>query len=89
MEVFPDEGPVQEHESQQMPSSSFIPHVDEQPLEYDRLKNSLNQNNYLDISSNPYNEFNTLFPDGKGDPTNKSLIRQISSKDNEWLNLYT
>ena len=52
-----------------------------------------NSENCLDIDPMPFNEFSTsclaslafptLFQDGKGDPTNSELVRNISEKETE------
>ena len=49
------------------------------------------------VGENPYNEFSTefiatmafptLFPDGKGDPTNLAFVRDIASSDTESFSL--
>ena len=72
-------------------STSFIPTVEREPTERNRLSETFEGKdnfNCLDIGSTPFNEFltpyltflafPTLFPDGKGHPTDNELIRQIS-----------
>ena len=74
---------------------SFLSSNQQQPCEKDRLEEAINPNseNCLDIDPMPFNEFSTsclaslafptLFPDGKGDPTNSERVRNISEKETE------
>ena len=77
-------------------STSFIPTVEHEPTEKNRLRETFDEKenfNCLDIGSTPFNEFSTpylasltfptLFPDGKGDPTDNEQIRQISDNQTE------
>ena len=59
--VLPDTGPTNEDEfHEQILTSSFMPNSDKQPLEYERLNNSVQQQvSNLDISPLPFNEFTT------------------------------
>lgn len=95
---LPDNGPVTEQElTSDLLTSSFFPTNSRQPLEWDRIQNTLNDTNYIDIGTNPFNEFSTpclatlafptLFPDGKGDPTNHALLRQVSANETESFSL--
>ena len=70
--------------------SSFLPFSNNDHLESDAIKNSLDCSkvDWPSVDSQPFNEyttgflatfaFPTLFPDGKGDPTNPCLQRDIS-----------
>ena len=71
-------------------TSSFLPQSENQQLEHDAIQNKLTFENKLDwpsMENEPLNEyttpflatmaFPTLFPDGKGDPTNPSLHRDV------------
>ena len=77
-------------------STSFIPTVERKSTEKNRLTETFEEKenfNCLDIDCTPFNEFSTpylvslalptLFPDGKGDPTNNEQIRQISENQAE------
>ena len=93
--ISPDFG-LNDASSDHCESSNFIPTVERQPTEKDRLSKTFekeNNCNYLDIEPTPFNEFSTpylatlafptLFPDGKGDPTDNQQIRQISENQTE------
>ena len=71
--------------------SSFLPACEKQRQELDAIKNQLFPNEPMSwptVDDHPLNEyqtpflatlaFPTLFPDGTGDPTNPSLLRDIS-----------
>ena len=83
----PDEDIVY-NESTEM--SSFLPVGEQQQQELDAIRNQLLSEHTIDwpaIDSQPLNEyqtsylatmaFPTLFPDGKGDPTNAALFRDV------------
>ena len=70
--------------------SSFLPVGQQQEQELDAVKNQLNGEepmNWPSVDNQPLNEFEipylasmsfpTLFPDGKGDPTNQALARDV------------
>ena len=80
--------------------TSFLPSVPSQTQEIHKVKSSINglsETNQLEISSQGLNEFSTsclatmafpcLFPDGKGDPTNLLLVRDISNNETEAFSL--
>ena len=72
-------------------SASFIPTAEGEPTERNRLSETFDD--CLDIGSTPFNEFSTLhlaslafptlFPDGKGDPSDSQQIREISENQTE------
>ncbi len=70
--------------------SSFLPVGEQQQQEIEAVKNQLSQNEPMQwpsVENEPLNEyqvshlatmaFPTLFPDGKGDPTNQGLLRDV------------
>ena len=70
--------------------SSFLPVGERQQQEIEAVRNQLAENepmSWLSVANEPLNEyqvsnlatmaFPTLFPDGKGDPTNQSILRDI------------
>ena len=71
-------------------TSSFVPHNENNKLESEAIKNALlnNKIDWPELDSEPLNEYSTpflatmafpaLFPDGKGDPTNPYLLRDVS-----------
>ncbi|XP_020897308.2 uncharacterized protein LOC110236158 [Exaiptasia diaphana] len=68
-------------------TNSFLPESTNNDLELDAIQAELGHVDWPSIESNPVNEFTThflatmafptLFPDGKGDPTNPCLLRDI------------
>ncbi len=71
--------------------SSFLPVGEQQQQEIEAVRNNLSQSEPMpwpSVDSEPLNEyqvshlatmaFPTLFPDGKGDPTNQALLRDVS-----------
>ena len=79
-------------------STSFIPTVEHELTERNRLSETFVEKdnfNCLDIGSTPFNQFSTLylsylafltlFPNGKGDPTDNEQIRQISGNQTEYF----
>ena len=71
--------------------SSFLPVGEQQQQEIEAVRNKLCENEPMSwptIENEPINEyeeshlatmaFPTLFPDGKGDPTNQLLLRDVS-----------
>lgn len=71
--------------------NSFIPVNEQQQQELDAIRDKLSLNdepiNWPSVGNQPINEyqtpflatlaFPTLFPDGKGDPTNPSLVKEV------------
>ena len=70
--------------------SSFLPVGEQQQQELEDVRNQLSENDTMtwpSIDNQPLNEyqvshlatmaFPTLFPDGKGDPTNQGLLRDV------------
>ena len=70
--------------------SSFLPPGKQQQQEIDAVRNQLSENEPMQwppVKNEPLNEyqvsclatmaFPTLFPDGKGDPTNQGLLRDV------------
>ncbi len=70
--------------------SSFLPVGEQQQQEIDAVRNQLSENEPMQwpsVENEPLNEyqvshlatmaFPTLFPDGKGDPTNQGLLRDV------------
>ena len=70
--------------------SSFLPVGEEQQQEIEAVRNQLSENEPIpwpSVENEPLNEyqishlatmaFPTLFPDGKGDPTNQGLLRDV------------
>ena len=70
--------------------SSFLPVTEQQQKEIQAIRNQICGNepiNWPSVDNQPLNEyqtpflatmaFPTLFPDGKGDPTNPSILRDI------------
>ncbi len=70
--------------------SSFLPVGEQQQQEMEAVRNQLSENEPMQwpsVENNPLNEyqvshlatmaFPTLFPDGKGDPTNEGLLRDV------------
>ena len=111
---LPDFGPVTSEEDivydSNTDSSSFLPVNDTHQQEIDFIRNNLSQGqiNWPTLGNSPLNEyvtpylatmaFPTLFPDGKGDPTNpailknatlkekvKHLIKFAEKKDSKWI----
>lgn len=111
---LPDFGPVASEEDivydSNTDSSSFLPVNDTHQQEIDFIRNNLYQGqiNWPTLGNSPLNEyvtpylatmaFPTLFPDGKGDPTNpailknatlkekvKHLIKFAEKKDSKWI----
>ena len=91
----PDFGPNQDLPND-FEWTSFIPTVERETTEKNRLTETFEEKenfNCLDIGSTPFNEFSTpyleslafptLFPDGKGDPTDNEQIIQISDNETE------
>ena len=74
--------------------SSFLPVGEKQQQEIQAVRNQLSENEPLlwpSVENEPLNEyqishlatmaFPTLFPDGKGDPTNQELLRDVSLQE--------
>ena len=74
--------------------SSFLPVGEQQQQEIDAVRNQLSENEPMQwpsLDNEPLNEyqvsylatmaFPTLFPDGKGDPTNQGLLRDVSLQE--------
>ena len=74
--------------------SSFLPVGKQQQQEIDAVRNQLSENEPMQwppVENEPLNEyqvsylatmaFPTLFPDGKGDPTNQGLLRDVSFQE--------
>ena len=74
--------------------SSFLPVGEQQQKEPEAIRNQLSLQQSIvwpTVENQPFNEyetpylatmaFPTLFPDGKGDPTNSALFREISFQD--------
>ena len=71
-------------------TNSFLPRTNNNQLEIDAIQAELNAGhmNWPSIESSPINEYSThylatmafptLFPDGKGDPTNPCLVRDVT-----------
>ena len=70
--------------------SSFLPVGEQQQQEIEVVRNQLSENELVQwpsVENEPLNEYQishlvttallTLFPDGKGDPTNQGLIRDV------------
>ena len=70
--------------------SSFLPVGEQQQQEIEAVRNQLSENEPIEwpsVHNEPLNEyqvshlatmaFPTLFPDGKGDPTNERLLRDV------------
>ena len=70
--------------------SSFLPVGEQQQQEIEAVRNQLSESEAIDwpsLENEPLNEyqvshlatmaFQTLFPDGKGDPTNQGLLRDV------------
>ena len=94
-----DEDPSDE-DKRDIQCTSFLPSVPSQTQEIHKVKSSINglsETNQLEISSQGLNELSTscvatmafpcLFPDGKGDPTNLLLVRDISNNETEAFSL--
>ena len=74
--------------------SSFLPVGEQQQQEIEAVRNQLSENEPMlwpSVENEPLNEyqvshlatmaFPTLFPDGKGDPTNQGLLRDVSLQE--------
>ena len=74
--------------------SSFLPAGEQQQQEIEAVRNQLSENKPMQwplVENEPLNEyqvshlatmaFPTLFPDGKGDPTNQGLLRDVSLQE--------
>ena len=74
--------------------SSFLPVGEQQQQEIDAVRNQLSENEPMQwpsLDNEPLNEyqvsylatisFPTLFPDGKGDPTNQGLLKDVSLQE--------
>ena len=97
--VVADAGPLDVDSMKvEVQCTSFLPTVPTQVKELDKLKQNLHCTTYgLGISDGGYNEFTTsclatmafpcLFPDGKGDPTNVAIHRNISTSETESFSL--
>ena len=93
----PDFGPVANEDDNvydsNTDSSSFLPVNDIQQQEIDFIRNNLSQGqmNWPTVGNSPLNEyvtpflatmaFPTLFPDGKGDPTNHAILKNVTPKE--------
>ena len=91
-----DEGPSATVENELKSQSQFtssLPANQSQPLEQDRIQDTISGPHSMDVASDPINEFSTpflatlafstIFPDGKGYPTDNNTIRQISQIETE------
>ena len=83
----PSEDNVYNHSTEM---SSFLPVGEQQQQEIEAVRNQLSENESMpwpSVENEPLNEyqvshlatmaFPTLFPDGKGDPTNQGLLRDV------------
>ncbi|CAB4010472.1 Hypothetical predicted protein, partial [Paramuricea clavata] len=74
--------------------SSFLPVGEQQQQEIEAVRNQLSENEPMQwpsVENEPINEYQvshlatmalpTLFPDGKGDPTNQGLLRDVSLQE--------
>ena len=92
-----DFGPVDSEEDivydNNTDSSSFLPVNDTNQQETEFIRNNLSQGqiNWPTLGNSPLNEyvtpfsatmaFPTLFPDGKGDPTNPAILKNVTLKE--------
>jgi len=110
----PDVGPVSNEDdvvyNSNTDSSRLLPVNDTQQQEIDFIRQNVSQGpmNWPNLGNSPLNEyvtpflatmaFPTLFPDGKGDPTNPAILKNITlkekikhlikfaeKKDNKWI----
>ena len=93
----PDQGPLNEEDvvySKSTEMSSFLPVGRHQKQEVEAIRNEISGKEPLNWPSHedsPLDEYNTpflatlafptLFPDGKGDPTNPSMVRNVPLSD--------
>ena len=93
----PDVGPVSDENDivydSNTDSSSLLPVNDTQQQEIDFIRQNVSQGhmNWPNLGNSPLNEyvtpflatmaFPTLFPDGKGDPTNPAILKNITLKE--------
>ena len=87
-------GPPSDNPSEDAETSSFLPVGERQQQEIEAVQNQLAENepmSWPSVANEPLNEyqvsnlatmaFPTLFPDGKGDPTNQSILRDSLCKN--------